>query len=70
MEAFARVQNHPYIPHKEASQHGMRRCFAGDVRNSENCSAAVALAVETYGGLDVLVNAAAGEKGYYMIHID
>ncbi|CAK9013413.1 4-dienoyl-CoA reductase [(3E)-enoyl-CoA-producing] [Durusdinium trenchii] len=35
-------------------------CFAGDVRNSENCSAAVALAVETYGGLDVLVNAAAG----------
>ncbi|CAE6963625.1 decr2 [Symbiodinium sp. CCMP2592] len=33
---------------------------AGDVRNPEDCETAVKVAVATFGGLDVLVNAAAG----------
>ena len=36
------------------------RCFAGDVRKTDDCDAAVKLAVDTYGALDILVNAAAG----------
>ena len=36
------------------------RCFAGDVRKADDCDAAVKLAVDTYGALDILVNAAAG----------
>jgi len=33
---------------------------AGDVRKPEDCETAVKVAVETFGGLDILVNAAAG----------
>ena len=37
-----------------------KRCFAGDVRSTADCDGAVQTALESYGALDILVNAAAG----------
>ncbi|OQS01141.1 peroxisomal 2,4-dienoyl-CoA reductase [Achlya hypogyna] len=36
------------------------RCIAGDVRQPADAKAAVAMTVDTYGGLNILVNCAAG----------
>jgi len=46
---------------KELEAHGVKaQGVAGDIRKPEDCAAAVKRAVDTFGSLDVLVNAAAG----------
>lgn len=43
-----------------AKQNISAACFAGDVRSAADCDGAVQKALESYGALDILVNAAAG----------
>ncbi len=45
---------------RELGAHGTAVGVSGDVRKAEDCKAAVAMAVTQFGGLDILVNGAAG----------
>lgn len=53
-----------------AEQNASYCTFAGDVKNKEDCKKAVALAVETWGQLDILVNLAGIMKNQSIKKLD
>ena len=59
---FGRTQSKLENAAVELAKATGQKCIAvsGDVRNPEDCNRAVAVASETYGQIDILVNGAAG----------